>query len=330
MSLDAVLTLANRLCLSKVHALVREQWFLSLDRIDPRARVLGEAVMQLALDDGLLKRSGNRFVPTAKLAQPAPYGELLVQHADIVALDPIAFRWLTRALDALPSVLLGAILAEEALFPRSDFSLVSDLYAKSPLFSFFSNTALDVLAKLPSARVLEVGGGTAGVARELLARQPGVSLVFTDVSPLLVERAQASGLDAKRFDARVLDLNELRWNMEGGFGAVVALNVLHLVKEPEQVLARLSAQLAPGGVLILGEVSPPTGSKRFPLMELTFGQLPSFRAGGSSPLRSPEAWQRALFAAGFARTNFIPLATADGEGAPNLGGVHLAYVGATS
>lgn len=314
-----ILELAQRLCVAKCAAVLRDLRVFEAPA-DARAASVATSVIELGLEAGLLRRTATRVVPTAKLAQAAPYGELLVEHANTVQRDVVAFRWLTRALDALPSVLVGAVLAEEALFPRNDFSLVSDLYAKSSVFSFFSKVTVDLLAKQGPLRVLEVGGGTGSTARAVLEQNEQLSYHFTDVAPLFVERARTSL--GERCTSQVLDLDAETWTPEPGFDAVVALNVLHLAKDEERVLSRLRSLMSPGGMLILGEVSPP-GEGPFPLMELTFGLLPSFRAKGGSPLESPARWQALLTSAGFTDLRSLPL-TLEQQG-ENLGGVTLAF-----
>lgn len=314
-----ILELAQRLCVAKCAAVIRDfQLFEDAKRTDTRAASVVTSVLELGVEAGLLKRTPTRLVPTAKLAQSAPYGELLIEHAATVEQDVVAFRWLTRALDALPSVLVGAVLAEEALFPRNDFSLVSDLYSQSSVFSFFSKVTVELLSQSTAPKILEVGGGTGSTARALLERNPQLDYHFTDVAPLFVERAKSS----LRCTAEQLDLDTEDWRLDRRFDAIIALNVLHLAKNEERTLTRLRSLLEPGGVLVLGEVSKPNEHTTFPLMELTFGLLPSFRAKGASPLKSPLQWNELLTRAGFTKTHQLPL-TID-ETPTNLGCITLA------
>lgn len=331
----AVLELARELCLARCASTLRELR-LHEGPADSRAERTTAKLVELGLEAGFLRSTvSGRRVPTAKLSRAAPYGEVLVEHAATTQLDVVAFRWLTRALDALPSVLVGAVLAEEALFPGNDFSLAGELYAQSTVFSFFSRVAVDVLSEADDEgrplRVLEVGGGTGGTTRALLARQPRARCAFTDVAPFFVERAIETVVRdfEGRCTAAKLDLDADSWRIGGRFDAVVAINVLHLVKEIDRALERLRELLVPNGVLVMGEVSSPGARSVFPLMDLTFGLLPSFQRKGASPLESSASWCARLTRAGFRTLRVLPLTTADSPNAEDLGGVILAFAPGT-
>lgn len=316
MSRTTVIELGEALCAAKCAALVRDlRLFDPTTVIDPRANVVRERLLSYAVELGLLK--DGRRVPTAKLGAVKPYAELLVQQRAVLDEDPIGFAWLVRSLDALQPVLVGSLLAEEALFPRNDFSLASQLYSDSLVFSFFSKRAVE-LAKGP--RVLEVGAGTGGTARELLKDAGVHEYVFTELSPLLLAQAQKSLVDP-RLRFQVLDLDAREWDVGSGFDVALALNVLHLAQDVSAALAHLHSVLRPGGVLLLGEVSRPEPGKTFPFMDFTFGLLPSFHEKGR--LLDVPTWHGLLAQAGFHEVTFWPLDR--GEGSPvNFGGLSVA------
>ncbi len=296
-----ILTLASDLCLARVAAVLRAR-----PVVDPRAAGVHGAMLRFAAAEGLL-RDGR---PTAKLALPRPYAERLVMDATWRA-DPVAFAWLVRALDGLEDTLRGSRLAEDVLFPGGDFDLARRLYAESPLFSGYAKLAF---AALTGAReVLELGAGTG--ATGVLEHASVARYVFTDVSPRLVAARPAD----PRETARVLDIDQ-DWDVDP-VDAVVAVNVLHLAADPLAVLRRARRSLRPGGAVVLGEISPPGGP--FPLVELTFGQLPSFwRHRPEGPLRAPADWRALLSAAGFGPPTFTPHRV-DGV---ELGGVFVAHL----
>ena len=318
-STEAALAGWHAWCVARVSMVLRElNLFESLDRVDPRARRLAESVLAVGLDEGLLKRSASgRLVPTAKLAMPAKYAEWLLEQRAVADFDPIGTRWLARCLDALPLVLTGALLPEEALFPRNDFELALGLYAESRVFSFFTSRALEAALRLKPAQVLELGSGTGAFAKPFIARAPGVGFQFTDVSALLVDRAKPHfGADR----CAVLDLDsDAPWPGQAP-DLVVALNVLHLSRDIDVALERIGQRLKPGGSLVLGEISAPDPSRPFALMELTFGQLPSFWAR-PAPLDTEDGWKTRLTKAGFRVVTFEPLEAGEGR---NLGGVYVA------
>ncbi|MEM7696443.1 MAG: class I SAM-dependent methyltransferase [Pseudomonadota bacterium] len=97
----------------------------------------------------------------------------------------------------------------------------------------------------PDMRVLEVGCGTGGTARE---HAPHVaSYLGTDLSPAMIAIAKerAGGAPNLSFEARPWEA------VEGGpFDAILALNVLHLVADWEGAIARAHAMLPPGGAFV--------------------------------------------------------------------------------
>lgn len=301
-----VFELGEALCAAKTASVLRElRLYEANASFEPRAAPTVRALLAHAKELGLLKENSQ---PSAKLGQPVRYAELLVEHANTVAEDPVGFQWLVRGLDHLQPVISGAVLAEEALFPRNDFSLAARLYAESAVFSFFSRFAVARTVELAPGRVFELGAGTGTTARAIRERLPRCEYLFTDLSPLLAR------------EGRVLDMDSPDWNV-GEHDLALALNVVHLSADPRAVLQRLHASLRPGGTLLLGELSPPHEGKPFPLMDFTFGLLPSFRAKAEAPLQSASTWQRLLRDVGFEALEFHPLARSQSV---HFGGVHVA------
>ncbi|MDP1823663.1 MAG: class I SAM-dependent methyltransferase [Archangium sp.] len=315
---ERLLAIYDELCAAKCTALVRDLRLFEV-KVDPRAQSVADRLVALALELGVLRESGGRRLPTARLAKAVRYGELLAQSAAELARDPIGFQWLLRGLDALHPVLAGSVLAEEALFPRNDFSLVGKLYSESLIFSFYSRLTARLACEAKPRRVFELGAGTGGTAKSVL---DGTSahLLFTDLSPLLLEQARGSLQFGERLGFQVLDMDQERWDVTPGFDVAIALNVVHLAKDVPAVLSRLRHALAPGGTLLLGEVSPPEEGTCFPFMDFTFGLLPSF----SGRLLGPAQWQGHLKTAGFEAVAFFPLTRSDAPGSTNYGGVYRA------
>jgi len=172
----------------------------------------------------------------------------------------------------------------------------------------------------PGARVLEVGGGVGSFAH-LLSQEPDVQLgayVFTDGALPFLRRAQRVLPDlAPNLPLHVqrLDL-DLPLDAQGladqTFDAIVAINVLHVVRDLPRTLADLRAHLAPGGRLVLGECLKP--SLDTPLyLEGCFQFIRSFRDVTLHPqLRptpgflTPEHWVALLRHVGFSEVLEIP------------------------
>ena len=95
-------------------------------------------------------------------------------------------------------------------------------------------------------RMLEIGAGTG--QDSVFFASHGLDVVATDMSPAMVARCQAKGLDA-----RVMDFSQLDFPAES-FDAVHAMNCLLHVPNAElpAVLASIARVLRPGGLLFLG------------------------------------------------------------------------------
>ena len=96
------------------------------------------------------------------------------------------------------------------------------------------------------ARLLEVGAGTG--QDSLFFASHGLAVVAADLSPEMVARCRAKGLDA-----RVMDFSRLDFEA-GEFDAVHAMNCLLHVPSAElpSVLAEIARVLRPGGLFFLG------------------------------------------------------------------------------
>lgn len=151
----------------------------------------------------------------------------------------------------------------------------------------------ELIRGMPS--VLEIGCGTGTMALRLA---PEVEhLLATDISPEMItiarEKATAEGCANVEFS--VATPREIV-APDGGFDAILAFSVLHLLSDEAATLAHLRKQLKPGGVLI---------SKTPCLNELNLFirlALPVMQMIGLAPhisSRSAEDLERKIEAAGF-------------------------------
>ncbi|MCW5623129.1 MAG: SDR family NAD(P)-dependent oxidoreductase [Burkholderiales bacterium] len=225
---------------------------------------------------------------------------------------------LRRCAEHTVAVLRGDIDPLSVLFPGGDATDLTRLYETSPGARWMNRLAAavtaHVVAALPrGARIIEIGAGTGGTTAHVLPRAGDAHYVFTDVAPSLVAAAQ------QRFGGRP-DLRFQRLDIEqspadqgfavGGFDLVVAANVLHATADLRQTLDHVRSLLAPGGVLLLLEVTQPLG-----WLDLIFGLTDGWwrfadRAlRPDHPLLSSRQWQDLLRDSGFVAAQALHAST---------------------
>lgn len=219
----------------------------------------------------------------------------------------------THCLDALPEVLTGARLATEVLFPNGSLDRVAAIYRGERLVDYCNAVVAAQVAGHGARgplRVLELGAGTGSTTEAVLAAlaEAGVpaDYDFTDVAGGLVRRA-ATRLNRFGVDVRFRELDLERSAADQGFPAghydvVLAGNVLHATRDLDAVLGEVRRLLAPGGRLVLTEVTAVQ-----PFHTVTFGLLDGWwrfgdehRRLAGSPLLDPHMWRQRLEGSGFA------------------------------
>jgi SAM-dependent methyltransferase len=123
---------------------------------------------------------------------------------------------------------------------------------------------LGLLRERGAATLLEVGAGPGHDS--LYFQEQGLRVLCTDLSPAMVERCQAKGLEARVADFLSLGVPP------ASFDAVYALNCLLHVPTPDlpRVLAAISEVLVPGGLLYVGtwggaDEEGPVDDPRYPV-----------------------------------------------------------------
>jgi SAM-dependent methyltransferase len=225
--------------------------------------------------------------------------------------DPVIAEFVTRCGEALPDVITGEIDPLE-LYLAGDTTRF--LYETSPVARRMNNVLSVALVAAGPARVLEIGAGTGGTARALLAAAPHASYTFTDVSTTLLRRAQRRmtrpgmlflQLDVERDPAT-------QGIATGAWDAVVAANALHATRDVDEALAHACSLLAPQGVLLLWEAE-----REETWFDVTVALLPGWHRHADahrrdSPLLRAEQWEERMRYAGLAQTASVVI---DGQAA---------------
>jgi|GEM_PF-2048095 acyl transferase domain-containing protein/NADPH:quinone reductase-like Zn-dependent oxidoreductase/thioesterase domain-containing protein/SAM-dependent methyltransferase len=252
------------------------------------------------IEDELIRLDSAASLPPAALAE-----ERIALAAREPALGPF-FDLLAACLEGLPALLTGRRSATEILFPDGRTDLVERVYQGNELADHFNRilAAAVVAGASGRARILEVGAGTGGATAGILEALKAAGLqadyTYTDISAAFLQhgRKRFPDLTFASFDlGRDIDGQGLA----GGFDLVVASNVVHAMPSVAAALARLHRLMAPGGLLVLNEV---TAVQDF--ATLTFGLTDGWWAFEDPALRLPDAplldapgWQRVLAQAGF-------------------------------
>ena len=280
-------------------------------RILPRYHRLLNRLLEILSEDGLLLRDGDAYTV---IALPSSDTSAMVP-SPAAHFAPAAARLAItqRCGDVLAEILRGDIDPLQQLFPDGSTELAESLYRDSPEAKGFNqlmrNTVSEIAAQLPAdhtLNILEVGGGTGGTTAWVTpALDPArTKYLFTDLGPLLVERARERfGAANPYMEFAPFDLERDPSSQAPGtrrFDVILASNVVHATADLRQTLRSLRSLLAPGGVMLLLEVA---GRERW--IDLTFGLTDGWWRFTDTdlrpeyPLLSRNAWRALLQSEGF-------------------------------
>ncbi|MFZ5526628.1 MAG: SDR family oxidoreductase [Pseudomonadota bacterium] len=238
--------------------------------------------------------------------------DLTLRHAALRQAWPEAateIDLLQRCGEHLADVLRGRMDPMAVLFGGSDPEALVRLYRDSPGATLCNDTAArlaEALAGIGPAtagrpwRVLEIGAGTGGTTASLLpalqrvageAFADRIEYHFTDLSPTLLEQAltRFESVRCQRLD--IEQDPQVQGFESGGWDLVVAANVLHATADLRNTLQHARQLLAPGGHLLLLEVTRPLA-----WLDLVFGLTEGWWRSADTDLRpdhallSPQAW----------------------------------------
>ena len=282
-----------------------------------RYRRLFDRLLSTLAEEGILaaagewwevKRRPERFAPDAIMA------ELRERHYRLRPQINLVEKCGRRLGDVLRSVLDPLHL----LFEGGSHAETEALYKDSPSATAFNTLVGDAVGALLASgslkgrlRVLEIGAGTGGTSAFVLPILPGqrTDYVFTDISTAFLDRAREKFAAYPFVRYELLDIErdpQVQGLPKGNFDLVIAANVLHATSDIRQAVSNARSLLAPGGTLILVEV---TGMERW--VDLTFGltegwwKVSDHELRTEGPTLSVSAWKRVLEQTGF-RAAIIP------------------------
>ena len=292
-------------------------------RVDPRHLELFGRLIAILAEDGLLERQGEAWAVKQALhpADPTPRLDALKPLHPECAVE---MRFTERCGRGLADVLAGRADPLQLLFPGGDVSDAEALYQKSITAQAYNGLIGSLVgqafAQPPAGRavrVLEVGAGTGGTTAFALPNLPEgrVDYLFTDVSPLFLARAREKFAGQPGFRAAQLDLEKdldeqgLRGEI---FDLIIAANVIHATTDLRRTLQKLERKLAPGGLLVLLEITAP---QRW--IDLSFGMTEGWWLFSDRDLRPDyPLLHRAQWLDLFAELGFEQAEAFPGEGSP--------------
>ncbi|MBS1551819.1 MAG: SDR family NAD(P)-dependent oxidoreductase, partial [Bacteroidetes bacterium] len=219
---------------------------------------------------------------------------------------------LTKCGDKLSEVIQGKTDPLQLLFPDGDLTQTTELYRDSPGFRTMNTAVKDIVKKitdgLPSRRkieILELGAGTGSTSSFLFEMLPKdrTHYSFTDISPAFFVKAKDKFRNYDFIEYRILNIEKDVVSQEfdeNGFDIVIASNVIHATKDLKITTDNILKLLAPGGVLILNEVT----EKKY-WIDLTFGMIEGWwrfedkKLRSSYPLLNNDSWKSFLEQSGF-------------------------------
>ncbi|MCK8516801.1 acyltransferase domain-containing protein [Methylonatrum kenyense] len=267
--------------------------------------------------DGVLRREGDTFMVDAPLP-PQDLGARLRESEQIMGDDPALMAFIRHCASKLREVVAGRESPLEMLFPEGSYDLSEALYESANMNRYANAVAGAVLEAAARQgrpqrpyRVLEVGAGTGGTSATLLPLldPETTSYVFSDVSDVFLNHARRKFADYGFARYIEFDLDrelETQGLVAGSFDAIVGANVMHAARDLEGAIGRLAKLLAPGGLLLLVEVT-----EQHAWLEISAGLVEGWQhfadgLRGDNPLLPASRWQDALTAHGFVEARVLP------------------------
>lgn len=277
----------------------------------PRYHRLLRRYLEILAEDGTLVQLGGEWKVGSVQDAPDPAAtwrsilhEFPAYYAELM---------LTAACGShLAEVLQGTTDPLDLIYPDGSQVISEHLFQDSPSFKVDNmvaaravSMALDRLPEGRKVRLLEIGGGTAGMTSYVLPGLPagGMEYVFTDISPHFLRSAEQRFHDSGFMKYQTLDIEkdpEAQGFAPHAYDVILASDVLHATNDLRAVLGNVQRLLASDGLFVLLEIDRPAR-----WIDLVFGLTEGWwrctddELRPAYPLLSRSAWTRLLQEAGF-------------------------------
>jgi acyl transferase domain-containing protein len=259
----------------------------------PSQRALFQHMLTWLVRDGIMRFEDGEWEVLQTPAFELPDLDRLQQQYPEFATELLLT---SRCGPQLSGVLQGTTDPLEVLFPAGSLDIAERLYTESAGAIAFNTmmreTVSAAIANFPTdrkLRILEIGGGTGGTTTHVAPILPAdrVEYTFTDVSPLFTAKARDRFARYPFLRYQVLDIERdptSQGLVAGQFDLILASNVIHATSDLRQTLDRVRNLLAPGGLIVLLEV---TRQERW--IDLTFGMTEGWWSFQDKDLRPEHA-----------------------------------------
>ena len=289
---------------------------LARSRILPRYHQLLSRWLEMLVEAGQLRRDeAGRYRDLVPCPEP-----LLAEHVRRAEArwrrTPQVVELLTHCGAALDTVLRGEHSPLElfaSVLEGSDDKPQEELGLHTHYRAILRRGVEGLVKALPATktlRVLEVGGGTGIATAELLPLLPPerTDYTFTDVAPLFLQQARNKFGAWPFVKFAALDLErppEPQGLPLGAFDVIVAVNVLHAVRDLPATLERVRSLLAPGGLVLIAELTRPTPDFAI-TYSLMMNPVEDAPREQGNPFLSASQWRQLLEARGFLHPRSVP------------------------
>ncbi|MFN6531146.1 beta-ketoacyl synthase N-terminal-like domain-containing protein [Nostoc sp. ChiSLP03a] len=285
--------------------------------ISPRYQQLFSRWLQILVEQGQLQQQEKLFTKLLPCSQNYINEHLEQVRARFAASSLVDLDLVQRCGENLAAVVVGEQdpleIFDELVYQKEN----NGSYSETPLISYYNSilrSSLEQVVKsLPSTvhlRVLEIGAGTGVSTQALLPVLPPkqTSYTFTDIGGGFLTQAQQKFQDYPFVEYRLLDIDKSPTEQgfdKYSFDVIIASNVLHATKNIDQTLHHVRSLLAPGGFLLVWEITQPKID-----FDITWGlllkPLDDKRRNPGQPFIIKEQWFDALRTQDFVQVAAFP------------------------
>ncbi len=279
--------------------------------------------LDVLIENGQLQKHGEYYTNFSPI-QSNNLKELVEEVRNQWEGTPQLVEIIQRSGEHLAEILIGQEDIRALLFPGGSLDIMASLYQETQFSSYYNAIAreaiqavIKTLSSNTSLRIIEIGAGTGGTTSWLLPILPEhrSTYTFTDVSTLFLNKATKKFHKYSFVKYGLLNIEQLPQNQgyeSHSYDIVVAANVLHATRNLEETLQNVKSLLAPGGILLVWEVTQP-----LLWFDVAFGPLvqpiEDEQLRQNQPFISVSQWQKLLKSQSFSQVEAFPESGFDAE-----------------